>query len=392
MSMSPRILHWSALMILAPLGLASAPAARAQNQPALVINDVTVPFETNGGSSLATFTVTFADTTVTHGPVTVSFSTTGGTATAGTSCGSAGVDYVGANSFTLAFGSAEKRKQIPITVCGDTRDEQDETFSINLFGANGAGIQDAQGQATLIDDDPPPSLRVNDVTVTEGAAGTVANAVFTVTVTGSTQNTITVSYATANRTATAGSCGTAGVDYATTSAALTFAPNQATQTFTIPVCGDGVREGGEQFEVRFSGGTGTVTIQDGTGVGTITDDDPLPTLSIVPAVQADEAASAVFTVALGGTPTTQTVSVTFATAPGTAKAGVMCLVLVGHAVPPDYATQTGTLSFAPGVTTQQIGVPVCSDRVSDPNETFTVSLSGAFNAQIIQAVSTATIR
>jgi hypothetical protein len=382
-------------MSLAPLGLAGTPAARAQNKPALVINDVTVPSETDGGAGLATFTVSFADTTP-HGPVTVSFSTTGGTATPGTSCNGTGVDFVGANNFTLTFSTTDKQKQIPITVCGDTRDEPDETFLLNLFGASGAVIQDGQGQATLIDDDPPPSLRVNDVAVTEGAAGAVGNAVFTVTVTGSTQNTVTASYATANRSATAGSCGTANADYATTSGALTFAANRTPQTVAIPVCGDGVREGNEQFEVRLSG-VANATIQDGTGVGTITDDEPLPTLSIVAAVQTIEPGfggqpvSAVFTVTLGGPPTAQAVSARFATAPGTASAGTSCLPSVGGAFPGDYVTKNGTVSFAPGVTTQEIRVPICGDRSVDPNETFTVRLSEAVNAQIIQAVSTGTI-
>lgn len=74
-----------------------------------------------------TFTVSFADSTP-HGQVTVFFSSTGGTAAAGTSCGSASVDYVGVTSQALSFIAT---KAINITVCGDTRDEADETFSIN---------------------------------------------------------------------------------------------------------------------------------------------------------------------------------------------------------------------------------------------------------------------
>jgi chitinase len=396
MRIRPRIDQCRALLILALFGLAGAPAARAQTQPALVIDDVIVPFETNGGAGLATFTVRFPDSTA-HGSVTVSFSTTGGTATSGTSCNGAGVDFAGVNSLTLSFSPTDRQKQIAITVCGDTRDEPDETFFVNLFGASGAVIQDAQGQATLIDDDPPPTLRVNDVAITEGAAGAVANAVFTVILTGSTQNTVAASYTTGNRSATAGSCGTPNVDYATTSAALTFAASQPSQTLTIPVCGDRVREGTEQFEVRLSGAT-NATIQDGTGVGTITDDEPLPTLSILADVQSAEPEGklgsppvfATFRVTLAGPPTAQTVQVRFATAPGTATPGP-CLVSVGLR-PGDYATQTGTLSFAPGVTTQEIRVAICADRAIDPNETFTVTLSNPVNATIAQGVGVGTIR
>jgi hypothetical protein len=53
---------------------------------------------------------------------------------------------------------------------------------------------------------------------------------------------------------------------------------------------------------------------------------------------------------------------------------------------------TGTRSFAPGVTTQQILVLICADSINDPNETFTVTLSNPVNATISQAVGTATIR
>jgi hypothetical protein len=282
-----------------------------------------------------------------------------------------------------------------VTVCGDSQDEPDETFVLNLSNPTGAVIQDPQAQLTIIDDDPPPSLQVNDVTVTEGAAGAVSNAVFTVTLTGSRQHAISVSYAVANRSATAGSCGTANADYANTSGALTFAPNQPTQTLTIPVCGDGVREGNEQFEVRFT--ATNVTIQDGTGVGSITDDEPLPTLSILTEVQRSEPGKvgqptvlATFPVTLAGPPTAQTVLVSFATAPGTATAGA-CLMSVGLQSG-DYVTQTGTLSFAPGVTTQDIRVPICGDSASDPNETFTVTLSNPVNATIAQAVGVGTIR
>ena len=50
----------------------------------------------------------------------------------------------------------------------------------------------------------PPSLRISDVSVTEGNTGTVA-ATFTVTLSAASTQTVTVAYATSNGTATAGS-------------------------------------------------------------------------------------------------------------------------------------------------------------------------------------------
>lgn len=401
--MNPHPLRgWTIALSLIAFCAMNPPKALAQGAPRLVINDVTVPFETASGAGNAAFTVSFADTTP-HGSVTVFFSTTGGTATAGNQCSTAGVDYASVNSSALSFNSSENSKQINITVCGDTRDEPDETFFINLFNASGgAVIQDAQGQATLIDDDNPPSLRINDVTVTEGNSG-AANSVFTVTVSGSTDNPINVSYATANRTATAGSCGTASVDYATTSGSLAFAANQTSQTLTIPVCGDAVREGNEQFDVRLSGAT-NANIQDGTGVGTITDNEPLPTLTITgPAGPVAEpggkvlsvlSASAVFTVALGGSSTAQTVTVQFATAPGGASGGSACTAVnrQGQSITLDYIIRNGTLTFSPGTATREIGVSICQDSLNEQNETFHVNLSNPVNATVASGTATATIR
>ena len=63
-------------------------------------------------------------------------------------------------------------------------------------------------------------------------------------------------------------------------------------------------------------------------------------------------------------------TVNYATAPGSAVA------------PADYTSTSGTLTFNPGETSQQITVLVQGDTVSEANETFSVNLSGATNATI----------
>jgi hypothetical protein len=90
-------------------------------------------------------------------------------------------------------------------------------------------------------------------------------------------------------------------------------------------------------------------------------------------------------VTLGEPPTIEEVTVDFATEPGTASAGTTCLR-------GDYIAQSGTLSFARGVTTREIRGPICADGSSDPNETLVVALSNSRKATISQAVATATIR
>jgi len=113
-----------------------------------------------------------------------------------------------------------------------------------------------------------PSLSVSDATVTEGNAGTV-NAVFTVTLSAASAQTVTVSYATANGSASAGS------DYAAASGTLTFAPGTTSQTVTVAVTGDTLPEANETFLVNLGSPT-NATIAKGQGQGTILNDDAAP--------------------------------------------------------------------------------------------------------------------
>jgi len=83
--------------------------------------------------------------------------------------------------------------------------------------------------------------------------------------------TATVSYATANGTATAGS------DYTAASGIVTFAPGTTTQSVPVQVLGDVVVEADETFLVNLSAPT-NATLGDAQGVGTIADDDA-PSLS-----------------------------------------------------------------------------------------------------------------
>lgn len=111
-----------------------------------------------------------------------------------------------------------------------------------------------------------PVLTVSDVAVTEGNAGTV-NATFTVTLTPSFTGTVTVDYATADGTATAGS------DYTALSATtLTFLPGETSKLVTVSVLGDTTIETNETFFLNLSNPT-NATIADPQGLGTITNDD-----------------------------------------------------------------------------------------------------------------------
>jgi subtilisin-like proprotein convertase family protein len=110
------------------------------------------------------------------------------------------------------------------------------------------------------------SISIDDVTQAEGNTG---NAIFnfTVSLTPASSGTVTVNYATANGTATAGS------DYQSANGTLTFSPGQTTKMVTVNVIGDTTVEPNETFFVNLSGASGAAVISRAQGVGTITNDD-----------------------------------------------------------------------------------------------------------------------
>ncbi|WP_406694478.1 N,N-dimethylformamidase beta subunit family domain-containing protein [Singulisphaera sp. Ch08] len=113
---------------------------------------------------------------------------------------------------------------------------------------------------------PLPVLAVNDLAVIEGNSGTV-NAVFNVTLSVPSAQAVTVTYATANGTATAGS------DYlAIPPATLTFAPGETSKSVTVLILGDTLPEGNEAFFLNLSAPT-NATLADPQGQGTIVDDE-----------------------------------------------------------------------------------------------------------------------
>ena len=89
-----------------------------------------------------------------------------------------------------------------VALIGDARDEIDESFTVGLSGASNATIADDLGLGTITDDDPEPSLSIDDVTVTEGNSGTVS-ATFTATLSAVSGRAVAVNYATANNSAVA---------------------------------------------------------------------------------------------------------------------------------------------------------------------------------------------
>ncbi|WP_048441982.1 Calx-beta domain-containing protein, partial [Caenimonas sp. SL110] len=315
------------------------------------INDVTVG-EADG---FATFTVSLS--TPSAVPVTVVYGTGDGTAVSGS-------DFTTAGG-TVTFAVGETAQSIVVPITSDLVDESDETFSVSLSGAVGAGIADGVGIGTITDDDSA-TVSINDVTVGEADGF----ATFTVTLSTPSSSEVTVAYGSADGTALD------GFDYSAVGGTLTFAAGVTTQTIVVPVAGDVIVEQGETFTIGLSGAVGA-TIADGVGIGTITDDDSA-TVSINDVTVGEADGFATFTVTLS-TPSSDPVTVAYGSADGTAIDGA------------DYTGVSGTVTFAAGQTTQTIVVAITSDVTDENSETFSVSLSGAVGAGIGDGVGIATI-
>jgi glucose/arabinose dehydrogenase len=323
--------------------------------PTIFINDAAVT-EGNVGTTSAAFTVSLSNPS--SQTITVDFATADNTAT------TAGSDYAAASG-TLTFTPGQLTQPINVTVNGDTTFEPNETFNVNLSAATNSTIADSQGVGTINNDDAQPSISINDAAVTEGNLGTTS-AGFMVSLSNASSQTITVNYATADNTAASGS------DYVSAAGTLTFNPGQLTQPVSVTVNGDTTFEPNEVFNVNLSGAS-NATIADNQGAGAINNDDTQPTISIndvsVNEGNAAGSTSAGFTVSLSNA-SSQTITVNYATADNTATAGN------------EYVATSGTLTFAPGQTSQPISVAVNGDLLNEASVAFNVNLSAATNATI----------
>ncbi len=326
--------------------------------PVFSIGDVTVT-EGSVGTTDAVFDVTASSSSTS--PISVDFATSNGTAVAS--------DYNPAGG-TLVFVPGETAKQVTVQVIGDTVAEPSENFRVTLSDAIGATIVDAIGLGTITDDDSGtpvlPSISIGNVTVTEGNSGTT-NAVFNVSLSATTVNTVTVAYATAPGSATS------PADYVSTSGVLTFNPGETSKQITVQVVGDTISEANETYSVNLSAAT-NATISDDTGLGTITDNNtPTITISASTVTEGNNGTiNAVFNVNLSAS-VSNTVTVNFATADG------------GATAPADYLSNAGVLTFNPGEVSKQVVVQVVGDILIETTETYSVSLSSPTNATIAGA-------
>jgi hypothetical protein len=367
-------------------------------RPSLSIADKSI-VEGNSGQTPMPFTVTMS--AASSVPVTVNYVSGNGTARSGN-------DYV-ATSGTLTFAAGEVTKTVTVQVVGETTKEKDETLGVNLSAATKATIARASAIGIILDDDNTPRVSATTTSTKEGTSSssspttettsmTMATSdssqllagstdaldaaaptgdgalVFVVTLSNASEIPISIDYQTLGLTAAA------GLDFSDLTGTLTFGEDETVKYITVPVIGDRLHELNERVILHLSNPVELI-LENPDAAGDIVDDDAAPTVSVtdVSVLEKDSGSNAaVFTVVLSE-PAGKTELVSFATADGSAVAGV------------DYLAVSGTLTFNPGVQVMTVTVPVAGDTVVEANETFVLAIARGSDATIAKAQGTATI-
>jgi hypothetical protein len=335
----------------ATIGANDAPAVAA---PLITVSDA-VAGESDG---TVTFTVSLnAPSTQT---VSVNYNNSNLTAANGS-------DYL-ARTGTLVFAPGQTTQTVTLSVLDNSTQENTEFMTLNLVGAVNGTIVREFGIGTLVDNDSTsgtPAIRVGDQVVDE-AAGTVT---VTLTLDKPSVGNVSVSYATADGTAQAGS------DYtASGSHSISFLPGEVAKTITIDLTNDGSTEPGEFFDLLLSSPVGA-TVPDTNARIFISPSDAAtvaaPLIAVSDASAGESDGYLEFVVSLSA-PSNNTVTVNYSNGNLTAANGS------------DYQALSGTLSFAPGQTTQVVRIPVLDNSTHENAEFMTLNLSGAVNGTIVR--------
>ena len=336
--------------------------------PQLSISDVLTVEGNSGSTQSAAFTLSLSSAS--SKTVSVNYTSAGGTA-------SSDKDFI-ATSGTLTFAPGETTKAAIIPIIGDILDEPNEVFYVLLSSPTNATLSRARGTATIQDNEPAPSISVDNVTVVEGNSGS-RYATFTLRLSAPSSQIVRVTAQSVNGTTNPA---TAGSDYtALAPTVISFNTGTTAAIVRVLVHSDVLDERNESFFLNLSNPV-NATIGINRGLGSITDDDATPGLVINDAsiTEGNSGTKMLnFTVTRTGR-SANNITVNYATANGSAQATS------------DYVARSGMLTFAPGgAATQSISITINGDTTVEANETIIVLLSGAVNAAVSRARGVGTI-
>lgn len=316
--------------------------------PELSITDAT-GVETHSGTTNFSFVVSLSSTAVVD--TAVFYVTSNGTAQSGN-------DYNTASGVvTIPVGSISRT--VSVGVRGDVVFEADEDFFLVLSSPSNAVISDTSARGLIQNDDSLPAMGISDAAKPE--ASSVSGLEFTIYLDASIGTTASVSWATSNDTALAGS------DYTATSGVATVIAGSTSVTVRVNGKTDTLYEINETFWVVLSNPV-NATLAEALGRGTVANDDPAPVAGVADSSRT-EGENFVFSCYLNTSSSVPAI-VSFSTSNLTATAGS------------DYDANSGTVTFPPGVTLQSFVVTNRQDAFDESDELFRVKIAAVADCTI----------
>ena len=349
----------------ANLTLAAPSAANSLGANKAIVIDTTIPgisfalASSNGAESSASPTLIV---NISSAPLTatasVPYSVTGGTAT--------GTDYTLANG-TLTWNiGAGAAKTITLNVVDDVLDENNETIIVTLGTPTAASLgANTVHTYTINDNDVPPTVAFDATTSNASELTTTFN--IPVSISTASGLSVTVDYSVTGGTATSG-----GTDFTLAAGTLTFAAGVTTQNISVTVNNDVLDEVDETIIIDISNPGNSSLGTNTSHTYTINDNDTAPTVAF--SATTSNATEATTTVTIPVTLSAisgKTVTVDYSVTGGTATSGGT-----------DFTLAAGTLTFAPGIISQNISITVNDDSINELSETIIVDLSTPSNSTL----------
>ncbi len=289
-----------------------------------------------------------------NAPVSVDYATADGTATNG-------LKYTAVFG-TLVFSAGQTKQTILVPILNNGFVEGTKTFKVILSNPTNAVLGPRTTAAVSITDN---DVGINFQFATYAVAED-AGAVLIGVVRGDDGTLpVTVDLATTDLTATH------GLDYAGLTNTLAFEPNERLKFFSVPILNNGLQQPDRTFRVTLSQPTGGTLGATKTTTVTIVDNEQGFQFESASGTVAEDAGAALIGVLRGTDDTSVTATVDYATTDITATSGL------------DYTATHGTLAFAPGEEVKRIAVPILNDGITEPSESFRVTLSNPAGGAVL---------
>jgi hypothetical protein len=339
--------------------------------PTVAIGDFS---QAEGNAGTSSFQVPLIISGTSELSITLAYTTTNGSATAGS-------DYSAATSTSVTIPAGATSGVLTVTVNGDTLFEADETLSLTIGSPTNASILTDTATVTITNDDLAPTVAIGDIGRNEGNSGTT-NFVFTATLDAASSLSATVDFETASDSALS-EAESANFDYTAISGTLTFLPGETTKAITVAVRGDTTFENDETFRVLLSPTAGiSITGNTLVATGTITNDDTPPDVELGNLARLEgNSGTTNFVLPLTVTGSSAlSITLAYTTTNGTATAGS------------DYSAASGALiTLPPFASTGSLTISVNGDTSFEADETLSVTIGSAVGASILTGTAAVTI-